>query len=390
MSGLVAALALTAASAQDPRGHVDQARFFVRRGWFDDARTELERAVATEDGALDGSAWYLLSEVRYRLGDIEGAALAADRAHSNAKSDEELELAAGFASWLRANFGTAELTARFDGVRSTLEIELQTLILDPDLKHYLNDLGARFEVARGLPVRFGLPAGTYRINGRELAVAPGAEVRVRVPVRGAPPEPLQVTEVEASFGVHAWFGGVAREMLPSPQLRVGVTQPIGAGVLGLAADWTPGPYLTPAGGGVAVGGGALALRGGVEAARIRDAALRAELSLRAGRVGGLALPCARDGQDWTCGRASGGDRWVVPGALVLLPGVELSAVAVDRRRTTALGWGVRVIGEAGPGRRPATAGGRMGDEGAQTIVADEDRAIVLAGVRVLGTVVWAR
>jgi hypothetical protein len=346
--------------------------------------------VASEDGALDGAAWTLLAEVRFRLGDVEGALAAADRAHSNADTDQELELAAGFSAWLQTNFGVLTARTRFDGVRSSIRVELLSLVLDPEQKTYIAEIDARLSELQTLPVRFGLPVGTYRVNGREVRVDAGSRSTVRVPVRDAPPEPLQVTELEVSGGLSVVFGADAEGSFPGPYARFGVSQPVGALVFGLAADWSPRPHERPTGLHLAVGEVGLGLRGGIEAARIRDAAVRAELSGRVVRTAARGLPCEVDGDTWTCnsqGRAMG---WLAPPALAFAPGLEVSAVAVDRRKTPALGWGVRAVGELVTGRRVASGTGQLDGDPFTYAVNDDDRTVLMGGVRLLVTVVWAR
>ncbi len=394
MLALLLALS-SGASAQeleDYRSHVDQARFFIRKGWYEDAALELEAATTHADGELDGTAWYLLAEVRYHLGDIDGAKEAADRAHSNSRSEADLERAAGFSRWLQDNFGELEVHTRFDGVESAVTVELTSLILDPELKSYLSELSTRLAEPRPLPLRFGLPKGSYQVNGREAVITSGEKTQLRVPVRGAAPEPFQVTELEASLGVAAWAGSAARGHLPGPTVRLGVTQPIGFGVLGLAVDYSARPLSTPVGLRAAPADLGIAVRVGLEAGRIRDAALRAALSGRVARVGGLGLPCALDesGASVRCSKDAAPAAWAYPNSLLVVPGLELSAVVLDRRRETAIGWGLRLIGEAGLGRRPGAGSARIaGDEIPYTVDPD-DRPVVLGGVRLLGTFVWAR
>jgi hypothetical protein len=388
-------LFLAAAFAQDGedyRSRVDQAKFFIRKGWYEDAALELEAATRNDNGELDGAAWYLLAEVRYHLGDIDGAMFAADRAHSNSDTDEDLERAAGFSAWLQRNFGEIEVQTRFDGVQSAIRLELTSLILDPELKTYLSELGDRLSEPRPLPLRFGLPKGTYRVNGREAVIEPGGHTVVRVPVRGAAPEPLQVTELEASLGVVAWAGPDARGHLPGPTARVGLTQPIGVGVLGVAVDYSARPVDTPAGLRAAPADVGVALRVGLEAARIRDAAIRAAVSGRVARVGGLGLPCSLDGSGSAvrCARDATPVAWAYPNSLLFAPGLELSAVVLDRRRETTIGWGLRLITEAGVGRRPSTGTARIAGDEIPYTVDPGDRPVVLGGIRLLGTFVWAR
>ncbi|MCB9678432.1 MAG: tetratricopeptide repeat protein [Alphaproteobacteria bacterium] len=387
------ALWLAAALAQDDedyRSHVDQAKFFVRKGWYEDAAMELEAALENDNGELDGQAWYLLAEVRYHLGDIEGAMEAADRAHSNSRTPEELELAAGFSTWLHEQFGLVEVETRFDGVQSSVFIQLESLLLDPELKNYLKDLGVRLAEPRPLPIRFGLPVGTYRVNGRPVEIRASERSTVRIPVRGAAPEALQVTELEGSLGVTAWAGSAARGHYPGPTARIGITQPLGGFVLGLAADWSGRTLTTPDGLRFVPADFGLAARFGVEAARIRDAALRAALSGRVARIGGLGLPCAGDASGVVCAKDATPVAWAYPDSFAIVPGLELSAVVLDRRRTTAVGWGVRIVGEAAFGRRPGSGSARMGPDEIPYTVDAADRPFLLGGVRLMGTVVWAR
>jgi len=63
----VCALAQEPAAQSDFQAMVDQARFFLKKDWYQDAAGELEAAVATEDGRLDHDAWFLLASVRFEL-----------------------------------------------------------------------------------------------------------------------------------------------------------------------------------------------------------------------------------------------------------------------------------------------------------------------------------
>ena len=89
----------------DFRGHIDQARFFLRRGWTTDAAAELERAVATPDGALDPEAWFLLAQVRYDLADLHRARLAADRALVHSRDAATAERTRELLMFIREKFG---------------------------------------------------------------------------------------------------------------------------------------------------------------------------------------------------------------------------------------------------------------------------------------------
>ncbi|MEQ1567986.1 MAG: tetratricopeptide repeat protein, partial [Myxococcota bacterium] len=118
-------------SSADFRSYLDQARFFLRKEWYDDAREQLELAVSTEDGKLDAEAWFLLAKVRYELGDLQGARFAADRALVHSQDDEQARQTHELLTWLDQKFGYVTLDAPYDGVRAIVEVELQSTIFDP-------------------------------------------------------------------------------------------------------------------------------------------------------------------------------------------------------------------------------------------------------------------
>ena len=76
------------ARADDVAGHVSQAKFFLKKGWYPDALKELEGAAALPDGAIDPEVWYLIATVRYALLDVAGASDAAERALHQADADD--------------------------------------------------------------------------------------------------------------------------------------------------------------------------------------------------------------------------------------------------------------------------------------------------------------
>ena len=93
MTPLIWLVATAAAQDGDFRSYVDQARFFLRKGWYEDALVELEKARAHPDGALDPEVWYLLANVRYHLGDVPAAKRAAEKAHSQSRTEAQLQQA---------------------------------------------------------------------------------------------------------------------------------------------------------------------------------------------------------------------------------------------------------------------------------------------------------
>jgi hypothetical protein len=376
----------------DFRSLIDQARFDIRKKYWKDAAAGLEKALATDDGALDPEAWFLLASVRFELGDVAGARVAAERAHSTARNDDQLVQASGFAQWLREQLGAVTLTSPHKGVATLVHAERQGPLFDPRLKAWLDQRITKWSAdPQVLPATLWLPVGNYVINGKSVEITAGRAAEIEVPVEGTTPVGLQVGQLELGVGISALFGERAKGMLPSPSVELGVNQPFGIVVVGVMADWTPRVHPVPpdrlAFGGKGFGVGA---RVGIEIPGLDPMVLRPSIGYRFEAIPGTSLRCEADGADFICGRGRQAELLVFPVAAAHVPQVELAALYIDRRRKSGLGVGVKAVGELAFASLRGEAEALRADGGPVRYTVDEDsRTFVVGGLRVLFDLVYS-
>ena len=155
---LVAATA-SAQEVVDYRDHVDQARFYLKKSWYADALAELEAAAASPDGRLDAEVWFLLAQTRYALGELSGARYAADRAFVNSRTPDQASQSRELSEHLDETFGVLRLLPPRDSVTTRIDLELESRLLDPELKRWVTMLQERLDDTTTLPLELGLPAG---------------------------------------------------------------------------------------------------------------------------------------------------------------------------------------------------------------------------------------
>lgn len=389
------AVAALAQPVEDPapsdfRSHLDQARFFIRKQWFGDAAEELERAVATEDGRLDPEAWFLLAQVRYELRDLPGARHAADRALVHSRDPEQARQAHELLLYFSERFGVVTVEPPNPGMRSSLEIVLQSAIFDPELKNWLNDLAARVAEPVVLPIELGLPAGRYTINGVPVEVGPGSQAAIVPPVRAAGPQPLQLLQLELGLGV-TQTSGTGDQLLPAPTGELSVGLPVGPVIAGVMVAWAPQAWLLRLGGlGFGAAGGSFGARLGVEIPGTHPLILRPSATWRLSRLPGLEVGCAQTGDVWTCEREAPVRQLLVyTTGTAHLVGAELAVLYQDRRtRARGLGAGLKVSGDAVFGQLPLRATAEGPDGAVEFVVAPYDRPFRGFDLRALGTLAW--
>lgn len=390
------ALAAPMAHAEDAdyRSYLDQARFFVKRAWYADAASQLERAVATPDGRLDPEAWFFLASVRLELDDVAGARHAADRAMVHARDSDQAEQAAALLDYLNQTFGFVTLEAPRPGMASRVQIELQSILFDPELKNYVNDLVARRSGAVALPVTLGLPAGAYAINGAPVLVVPGQEHTLTPPILGGSGA-LQLLSVELGAGLTHWFGAPVAHLLPNPTTSVAVSLPLGPVVWGAVGQWAYTPYLTRAGALVgSAAGGSAGIRVGVEVpigvGGAVPVALRPALGWRWQQLPGIELACASSGDAFRCGVEDVDVRQLVvhPTGGAHVPFAEIAARLTDRTRTQGFGGGMTLGGGYALGRIPSQATSTTLD-GATYAWTAQDRAWNAFAIQVLADLTYA-
>jgi hypothetical protein len=374
----------------DYRGYLDQARFFVKRGWYPDAEEQLQLAVAHPDGQLDAAAWFLLAQVRYELADLHGARYAADRAMVNSHDAEQTAQTRQLLSFFSEKFGFVQLQAGQEGAATHLDVALQSTLFDPDLRRFVGQLTERVAAEPTvLPHPLGLPAGRYTINGEPVEVVAGQVVPLSVPLQGTRSLALQTLQLELGAGVSLWLGPQADHLLPAPAAQLSLSLPTGPVVWGAVVDAAPTPWMADSGA-VNVGLDAVAagLRVGFELPDTQPMVFRPSVGWRMGRVPGVERPCSVTGATASCGLDQPGQLHVYLPATAQIPFVELSAHYQDRRKRSSWGAGLKVIGEWGFGTVPAS-GSVPSADGRAFEYSVTDRAWSSPGLRVLADLSFA-
>ncbi len=352
MRALLCALLLgsTALAGEDIDHHINQARLFIRKGWHD-AAAELQAALVSPAGRTF-VVYELAGRVAWELQDIDTAIAMAEGAAATAPTPAQAEAARRLADSYRQQFGFLTITAPHPGMTSRLQLESTGLILSAELKEFINAATLRLKERTALPIRVGLPAGGYLINGQEVAVVAGSGVELELPMsaighRGF--AALQVTRLEVAAGGGMLLGEAAEALLPAPILQLSLTQPVGPVLLGALIEASPVSY-TDTQNRMVSGGPAWSLGGrlGRELYLASAISVRPSLIVRRGTITGLtdALQVQGEPVDFT---ALGG---------------ELCVEYREAGRTTALGTGIklsadRTWGELGDGVPYSAAGLRM-------------------------------
>jgi hypothetical protein len=368
----------------DFRSYLDQARFFLKKEWYRDAREQLELAVATEDGRLDPETWFLLAKVRFELGDLVGARYAADRALVNSRNEEQVRQTQELLHFFEQKFGYVTVVAPYDGMSTTLSVTLESTIFDPELKIWLNNLIASLDEPVVLPFELGLPSGSYTINGESVQVAPGEHASIAPKLRSRAPGALQVLQLELGLGGTGFLGKAGSNLVMAPTTELSLGMPLGLLVVGAGFGWMPQLYTTQVGGiNPAMGGWNGAVRLGLEVPGTQPFVLRPSLEYRIGVLPGLELPCA-DGDSttgvssgWTCSPGSPvQELFVYTSGLTHTAGLELAGLYQDRSKGGGLGFGLKLGGGAVLANLPAQ-GTAVGPEGPLSFQVTGDRAVMM-------------
>jgi hypothetical protein len=364
------------ASSEDFRSYLDQAKFFLRKEWYEDAREQLERAVGTEDGKLEAEAWFLLAKVRYELGDLQGARFAADRALVHSQDDAQTQQTHELLSYLDQKFGFVTVDAPYDGVSTLLEVQLESTIFDPDLKVWLNRLQRTLAEPVVLPYELGLPAGSYTINGEPVEVAAGSRQLV-TPKVGSGGGLAQSVQLEIGLGATGFAGGSFQQLIPAPTAEVSLGVPLGPLAVGVLGAWVPQPFTTLAGTLEAdpLGWNA-GVRIGFELPRTQPVVVRPSVTWRIGQTPGLEVGCAEAGAGWSCSRdAEVRQLYVYSVGLQHQVGAELLIEYLDRSRSSGFGGGVKMATDGLLGAYPR-AGTAVAPSGEITYEVEAPRAYV--------------
>lgn len=328
----------------DYRGFLDQARFFVRKGWFTDAEEQLVQATRHPDGKVDPEVWFLLAQVRYELADLPGAHAAADQALTWSRDPDQAAATREWVDFLGQRFGMVRLEPPRAGLNTTVDLELQGTILDPELKAWYGRAQERLAGPVDLPLTLGLPAGfTYRFGDHEVVVAANTTTTVPVAVSGVA---LQSLELSLSAGVGALSSQQLAHLFPAPQSELGLVVPLGPLVTGVRAGVVIQPRETPSGDAAAKAGPTLGVELGLEDFREDALHFRTGLALRYTLQSGMRMGCV-DRQCTLFGAEGSQVEGVSP---AWLPGVWGQVLWLDRSRSSSVGVGLRFVGERAFGR----------------------------------------
>jgi hypothetical protein len=382
---------VTVALAQDAQHHLDQANLFVRKQWYDDAAAELELAIASPGGETSFEAWWLLAQVRYELLDAEAALDAARTALDVAPTPEQAQVAQQYVDWLGGTFGVVELHGPQPAMESRLQLERTSLLFDPELKRFVDRVALAWTHPQALPLRIALPAGEYLIQGREVLVEAGGETRVDLPLSALGNSgfaALQVTRLELAAGVGKMGSARVPDLRPSLELQVGITQPVRGWLIGAIADWSLRSYTVEGYGAVQNPYSAtLGVRVGRELMVAGPLAVRPGLGYRYGTLPGVPLSCTDDGTQLVCAPPDGSVAQVHVVAIGRAH-IPFAEVSVDWRRagrTTASGFGVRLVVEHARGTVPDPGTALLPGQDEPTPTSTEDAAWSATGFRMMAS-----
>lgn len=350
-------LVVTVAHAEDASVayHLEQARQFVKNKWYAAAAQEVEKGLASPGGDQSFDLHWLGTQVYYELNEVERALVLARGAVDLAPTDAARDQAQAWMEFLAHTFGHVTIAGPRPNQISRLQLEVTSVLLDPELKRLVNKLALELRDRQRLPVEVSLPEGDYLVNGAPLHVTAGEKTRVELGLdqlgaRGM--AALQVPRLELSVGSQVLIGDRVANLLPGGSVEVAYTQPVGPLLVGALVDWDLrswnggyDPSLAPRV--IDPRSGAVGLRAGQEVNVGGPVAVRPSIGARYGWTPGIALDCAGDLSGLTCDAPgkTPPDARVYAVSPTFAPFVEVSAEYREAGRTTALGLGVKATVE---------------------------------------------
>ncbi len=338
--------------------HLAQAQLFMRKRWYADAAEELRAALAAPGGGDNYMVYVAAAGVAFEIQDIEWAIEMAQGAAATAPSEAERQAAADLADSYAAQFGFLTVDAPYPGMASRLQLESTSLILDPELQRFINQVALRWRGKTALPVRIGLPVGSYLVNGQPVTLTAGGEHTLPLPMSALGSRALtalQVTRLEIAGGASALLGAQTSNLLPSLQLQLSLTQPIGPVLLGVLVEGGQASYIGERNILQDSSAWAAGVRLGYELQLASALSVRPSLLGRYSVTPGISLTCSGDPFAPVCGPGSAGDRFATGTAWH--GGLELSVEHREAGRTTALGTGVKLAADRAFGSIPASGEG---------------------------------
>jgi hypothetical protein len=400
---LIAALLCGAAQAAEADDAVSQARHFIKKGWHTDAVRDLESAIGTPSGRASFEVHSLLSQVYYSLRDAQKAQAFAERAIALGTDPAQVAEMERFAKFLKENFGLLHIESPYPGMHSALTVESAFPILDPDVAAFFESLRTEWREKTALPLSIGFPVGNYRVNGLLVEVKAGKESTLTMTMKSLGASglsALQVSRVELSIGPGVITSSRTQNLRPSLDVQLSISQPIGAWIVGAQFDYSVRSFSVEGEGLVADPLSYTAgLRFGREFLIGGPLALRPSLGYRYGYIPGIALACeSSDPLDpfkgpYTCrnpDKADGTpDLKVYAVARTHLPFMELSLDYRHAGRTTAVGLGVKLVGEFALGRISSEDSAIVHATGEEIAYATEDDRVTGASLRMLANFSFA-
>lgn len=350
-----------ASDASAYQSHLDQARFFAKRRWYADAWTEVEAALQTTAGQGSFELHWLGAQIAWELTEGSLALRLAEAAAALAEGPDQADLALAFAEGLRRDIGYLRVDAPYPGVVSRLQLEPQSVMIDPALKEFSTRAALRWRDKTALPATLSLPAGDWLVNGVSATVVADEERGLILPMRNVGNRALsalQVSRLELSTGVGVWVGEDVDALFPAARGQLSWTQPAGPLLLGLVGELDLQGYSAadhqsrarPLGAGVGARVGTEIFVGG-------PVGVRPSLTARYARVPGIEQSCLPDGEAWVCGwdaPPSGPVHHLYVASPAWLVGGELLIEHREAGRTTSLGTGVKLGVEHAFGALPAS------------------------------------
>ncbi|MFK7930901.1 MAG: tetratricopeptide repeat protein [Myxococcota bacterium] len=338
-------------AAQEPaeldyRGSLDQARFQIRKGYWDQALADLEKAVTHPDGRNDAEAWFLLAQVRLQVGDVMGARKAANHALTNARTPDQQSQTTSLVMLLESAYGIVTLGGSQPGLTLRPKFVPSAPLVDPEQSALVERTQKRLRSTKPLlPVTVSLPIGDWSLNGQNVTVDALAPSRVLLTPRQASGglAAARLAWLEVGVGVTTHLGREAH-LLPSPDTMLALTVPVGGPwAVGLVSHWSIAMMQTESGAYAAdprtaqIGARFGPLLDDGEVVLVRPA-----IGYRFGGISGLRLTCEGESEAFVCGDRPA-DLVVYANGTAHVIFAELAADYLDRRRSSGMGAGLRVI-----------------------------------------------
>jgi hypothetical protein len=339
----------------DFRSHLDQAKFFVKKGWLEDAKMELEKATADPNGQLSAEVWYLFATVQLQLCDLAGAQHSAARAHTHAKQTTQLMAAEQLTRFLTTQFGWVKIDIVGADAIGSIRLTSLSPILDTELKQYFNRIAQKWTSEGPLPHRIGLPLGKYRLNGRDIDVVPDQPVVIQLfygDQEEASDKRLPQNQIRFHLGTGggAWAGRRTRYLKGFAKLETGIQYSTRRLFAELSLQWTPHAESRQDGSSRWQAGSAgISLAAGFERPLNEIFLVQAFATYRLSILQPVEFGCTQAPHQ--CGTDAGTTQYVYPSSVAHIPGAGASLMAFPSGGI--LGFRATFIAEYAVGRIPS-------------------------------------